>query len=104
MAIPFTFFLFAGCDATEYPSPNLESMVESSTPAYTTNSESLASTGEAYVGRIVEITGVVTWIANKGGQPALQLSGNVTCGFGKKQKKVISAPSNRGSCYVARYL
>jgi hypothetical protein len=90
LAIPFALFLFAGCDASKYPSPKLESVVESSIPAFSTNSEALASAGGANIGQVVEVTGVVTWIANKGGRPVLQLSGNVTCGFGKKQKQMIS--------------
>ena len=91
LAMVATLGLLVGCDAWEYPSPKLESMVESSTPAHTTTSETLAATGGSYLGKVVEITGTIEHITNKGGQPALTLSGGVICGFGKKQKPMISA-------------
>lgn len=81
----------AGCAAVEYPSPRTESFVESTQPAYKTTSAALASTGSAYLGLVVELTGTIEHIVNKGGQPAVVLSGQVICGFGEKQKPMVQA-------------
>ena|ERR1051325_3107045 len=81
--------IFTACDTFEYPSPKLESLVESSAPVYRTASEALASTGAPYLGKVIEVTGTVKHIVNKGGQPGVTLSGGVICGFGKKQKSMV---------------
>ena len=83
--------LFTGCDTFEYPSPKLESLVESSAPVYRTTSEALASTGGPYLGKVIEVTGVVRSVSNKGGRPGVTLSGPVICGFGKRQKSMVAA-------------
>jgi hypothetical protein len=85
-----TFAMLTACAAWEYPSPEIETLVESTQPAYKTTSVALASTGRSYLGRVVEITGTVEHIANKGGTPAIILSGKVVCAFGEKQKPMVS--------------
>jgi hypothetical protein len=81
--------LVTACEAWEYPEPELEAIVESSSPAFRVRSEALASTGASYLGQVIEVTGTVEHIGNKGGQPGVTLSGRVTCGFGKKQKPMV---------------
>lgn len=86
-----TVAMLTACSAWEYPSPEIETFVESTHPAYKTTSIALASTGRSYLGRVVEITGTVEHIVNKGGTPAIILSGQVVCAFGEKQKPMVSA-------------
>jgi hypothetical protein len=82
--------LVTACEAWEYPEPELEAIVESSTPALRVRSEALASTGASFLGQVIEVTGTVEHVANKGGQPGVTLSGGVMCGFGRKQKQMVS--------------
>lgn len=81
--------LVTGCEAWEYPEPELEAIVESSTPAFRVRSEALASTDASYLGQVIEVSGTIEHIVNKGGQPGVTLSGGVTCGFGRKQKPMV---------------
>ena len=83
----------AACTSWEYPSPALESKVETSVAVFKTTSDALAATGGAYVGQIIEVTGTVEHIVNKGGAPGLILSGGVICGFGEKQKTMVGTLS-----------
>lgn len=101
LAVAFAAFVCTGCDDREYPSPALEAKVEASAPAFRSASDNLAASGVAFVGQIVEISGTIEHITNKGGAPAIILTGGVICGFGKKQRAMVST-LNKGDRITLR--
>ena len=77
-------------DQCEYPSPKLEAMVERTQPVARLTTAEFRDSWARYMSQVVEVTGTVTRIINKGGAAAVELDDDWTsCYFGRKQKPMV---------------
>ena len=77
-------------DQGEYPSPQLVAMVERTRPAARLTTIEFRDSWARYISKVVEVTGTVTRIINKGGAAAVELDNDwASCYFGRKQKPMV---------------
>jgi hypothetical protein len=77
-------------DQWEYPSPKLEAMVEQTQPVARLTTAEFHESWMRYRNQVVEVTGAITHIINKGGAAGLMLDGDwASCSFGRKQKPMV---------------